>query len=382
MDSRERVIMALNHKEADRIPFDMGGMAQSGIHNHSYKILRDYLHMPEKKIEILNMITQAARIDEDFADVLKTDTRIVYGNWANPDEVNVKEEGMYFVYKNEWDIGLRMPKTGGMYYDIFQHPLGTDNIKEAIKHYRWPNPDNSKRFDRLRQDAAKAREKGKLVVLMGLCPGIYEMCSWLRGFERFLMDMSLEPETAEYLLSKMAELKIMYWERALREVGEYVDIINEADDMASQNSMLFSPDMYREIIKKYHAQIFNSVKKAAPHVKVLFHSCGAVRPIIPDLIEIGADILNPVQFTARGMDLTGLKKDFGNDVCFWGGGIDTQNILFNGKRDEIRDHVKRNIEVLAPGGGFIFSTVHIIQPNVPPQNIIAMWDTLQEFGVY
>lgn len=322
-----------------------------------------------------------ALIDDDLSDLLKTDCSIVYGKWANPADVQLKESGDYVVYENEWGIGLRMPKKGGLYFDVHKHPLGFENIEKEIEDYKWPDPIDAIRFKDLKQEAKKARDSGRLVVLMGLCPGIFEMSCWMRGFERFLTDLALEPLITKRLLNKLVELKSAYWKRALEEVGEYIDVINEVDDMASQNSMLFSPDTYRRVIKPCHKRLFDSIKTAAPHVKILFHSCGAVRPIISDLIEIGVDILNPVQFNAKDMDLCELKRDFGKDLCFWGGGIDTQQVLANGSPDEIRDHVRKNIEILAPGGGFIFSTVHIIQPNVPPKNIMIMWETLQEYGV-
>jgi len=187
----------------------------------------------------------------------------------------------------------------------------------------------------------------ELTVLMGLYPGIVEMYSWLRGFECFYIDLVSQPKITEYFLDKMFELKAAYWKYALSKFGQYIDVVNEVDDMTGQDNMLFSPDIYRKLIKQHHSMLFATIKKAAPHVKILFHSCGAIRPIISDLIEIGVDILNPIQISAEGMDPIGLKKDFGRDLCFW--------------------------------GGYVFSTDHIIQPNVPAENIMIMWDTLNKY---
>jgi uroporphyrinogen decarboxylase len=217
------------------------------------------------------------------------------------------------------------------------------------------------------------------VVLGGLCAGIMEMAAWTRGFENYFSDFAINPEMLGYLMDTVLDLKMAYWEKALSEVGEYVDVVQEADDFAGQFRMLISPEMYRKIAKPRHKKLFNFLHKHS-NAKIFFHSCGAIRPVIPDLIEIGVDILNPVQVSAVGMDSAELKREFGNEITFWGGGVDTQRILGDGTPQEVRDDVKRRIEDLAPGGGFVFATVHNIQPDVPPENIMAMWETLEEYG--
>ncbi|MBI2842513.1 MAG: hypothetical protein HYX78_03855 [Armatimonadetes bacterium] len=382
MTHRERILAALAHKEPDRVPFDLGGMAQSGINKTAYANLRKYLGLPDREITIQNNITQIAKPDDDICERLGTDTYMVYGKWASPKNVKPYEEDGYLVYTDEWGIGRRMPNQGGYYYDMYSNPFDVDDVEERWKTFMWPDPTDPARFNGMREDAKRAREKGKFVVLMGLCPGIMEMYSWFRGFERFYMDLAAEPETSARFLGKMAELKFAFWERAFSEIGEYVDAVNEVDDLAGQSSMLMSPTTYRQVIKPFHRELFSNIKRIAPDKKLLFHTCGAVRRIIPDLIEIGVDILNPVQISADGMDPFELKRDFGNDICFWGGGIDTQSILGVGPPEKIRDHVRRNIEAFAPGGGFIFSTDHAVQPNVPPENYMIMWDAVQKYGAY
>jgi len=382
MNSRDRVLATLNHKETDYIPFDLGGMAQSGIHRTAYINLRRFLKLPENEAHLLNIITQVARQDKDFNERLKIDTQIVYGRWANNEEVTLRDEGNYYTYTDEWKIGHRMPKVGGHYYDLCTHPLDIDNVDEGLKTYIWPDPTDSKRFVGLEEEIKSARKYEKLIVLMGLCPGIVEMYSWLRGFENFYIDLVTKPKIVEYFLDKMVKLKAAYWKYILNKFGQYIDVVNEADDMAGQNSMLFSPETYRKLIKPYHRTLFSTIKKVAPHVKILFHSCGAIRPIIPDLIEVGIDILNPIQIGAKGMNPIELKKNFGKDISFWGGGVDTQNILEKGGPQEIRNHVRHNIEALASEGGYVFSTDHIIQPNVSPENIMIMWDTFQKYKKY
>ncbi|NQT84988.1 hypothetical protein HQ563_18380, partial [bacterium] len=185
------------------------------------------------------------------------------------------------------------------------------------------------------------------------------------------------------LLDKVMEVKWDYWDIILDIVGENVLVISEADDLAGQNGPLISPKLYRELIKPRHTQLFSMIKKKAKsRVYIFFHSCGAVRELIPDLIESGIDILNPVQVSAAGMDTRELKREFGKDITFWGGGVDTQYVLPRGNRQEIVDEVRRRIEDLAPGGGFVFSAVHNIQGDVPPENIMIMWEALQKYGGY
>jgi len=183
------------------------------------------------------------------------------------------------------------------------------------------------------------------------------------------------------MLDKLAEFKMAFWERALAEIGDLVDVVIEADDLAGQNNLLMSPDTYREVIQPRHKRLFNFIKDQAD-VKLFYHSCGAIRPLIPDLLDAGIDILNPVQISARGMDLFELKQEFGQDLVFWGGGVDTQGVMDSGAPEDVRADVQRNIEALGPGGGFIFAAVHDIQANVTPENIMAMWQAWKDFGAY
>jgi uroporphyrinogen decarboxylase len=175
---------------------------------------------------------------------------------------------------------------------------------------------------------------------------------------------------------------LAYWQTALAELGDLVDVVTYADDYGTQVSQLISPAMFRKQLKPRVRQIFELQAALAPHARRFFHSDGNVRPLIPDFIEIGVDILNPVQTTAANMDPIELKRDFGKDLIFWGGGVDTQEILPHGTPQEVKDNVKRSIDALAAGGGYVFNTVHNIQADVPPANIVAMWEALQEYGVY
>jgi uroporphyrinogen decarboxylase len=193
--------------------------------------------------------------------------------------------------------------------------------------------------------------------------------------------MALNHEFVAYMLDRLVEFKQAYWERALADFGDLVTVACEHDDLAGQKALLFSPDTYRKLVKPRQRKLFSYIKAQAP-VKLFYHTDGAVRPLIGDLIEVGIDILNPVQFTAANMDLTELKQEFGRDLVFWGAGVDTQGVLGTGTPEEVKADVKRNIEALAPGGGFVFATVHDIQANVPSENIMAMWEAWQTYGLY
>ena len=196
------------------------------------------------------------------------------------------------------------------------------------------------------------------------------------------MMMVTDEKLACTLFDKLLALKLDYWEMALPALADFVDVITYADDYGTQTSQIISPDMFRRLIKPRVNALFETYIKLAPHAKRFFHSDGNVRPLIPDFIEMGVDILNPVHIRAKGMDPVSLKRDFGRDLVFWGGGVDTQGVLPNGTFQEVKDHVKRNLDALSPGGGYIFNTIHNIQADVPPANILAMWEALQEYGIY
>ncbi len=215
-------------------------------------------------------------------------------------------------------------------------------------------------------------------MIKGVLAGIFEMAQRVRGMENLLIDMASDELLACALLDKMLELKLAFWEMALTPLADVVDVVSEADDYGTQVSQLISPRMFRRLIKPRLKTLFVRIKELAPNAKLFFHSCGNVRPLLPDFIEMGVDILNPVHVRATGMEPAALKRDFGRDIAFWGGGVDTQGVLPNGTPQEVKDDVRRNVEALAPGGGFVFNTVHNVQADVPPENIVAMWEALRE----
>jgi len=381
MNSRERVRLALNHQEADRAPFDLGGTGLSSIHVTAYGRLRAHLGLPEAEVRASHVGEQLAFVHDDMRERLAVDVRPVQPGLASDFAYTFRNQGAYEAYTDEWGIGWRKPKEGGFYYDMYRHPLATAESLADLKAHLFPDPLDAGRFAPLRAQAERARAQGRAAVLAGPCAGILEIYSWLRGYEGFYVDLALNPDFVAYMLDRLVEFKCAYWERALREVGHLVDAVIEADDLASQKSLLFSPRVYRQLVKPRHRRLFRFIKDQAP-VKVFYHSCGAVRPLIPDLIDAGIDILNPVQISAAGMDPVELKREFGHDLVFWGGGVDTQGVLGSGTPTQVKADVERNVAALAPGGGFVFAAVHDIQANVPPENVMAMWEAWQLHGVY
>ncbi len=384
--SRRRVEAALNHQEADRVPYDLGGTILTGIHQHAYRRLRSHLGLPEVEVHIEDPIQQLARVDEDVKQRLQVD---VYGlNPAKPRGIGKygppwSEEG-YDKLIDEWGIEWWKPQDGGFYYDMRRHPLAEVDTLEGLAQYQFPDPLDPGRYEGMAERADELMNRKQVAYVLGRnAPGIFEIALWMRGFENFYCDMVANVKFAEALLDTIMEVKMKYWARALELVGPNVLMVSEADDLASQNRCLVSPELYRKLIKPRHTKLFAFIKRQARvPVKLFYHSCGAIASLLPDLIESGVDVLNPVQVSAAGMDTKELKRRFGKDITFYGGGVDTQRALPRGTPQEVREEVRRRVEDLAPGGGFIFNTVHNIQADVPPENIVAMWEALREYGVY
>jgi uroporphyrinogen decarboxylase len=382
--SRSRVETALAHHEPDRVPYDLGGTILTGIHERAYTRLREYLGLPPVPREIEDPIQQLHRVDDDLKRRFEVD---VYGvNPGKPRQAGRppwSEDG-YDKIQDEWGIEWWKPQDGGLYYDMRRHPLeGIDTVTELAR-YAFPDPLDPGRYDGMAERADALMNGRQAAYVLGRnAPGIFEIALWMRGFENFFCDMVANVPFAEALLDTICEIKMKYWAKALECVGANVMMVSEADDLASQDRLLCSPELYRRLIKPRHTRLFAFIKRQARvPVRIFYHSCGAILPVIPDLIESGIDILNPVQVSAAGMDTRELKRRFGRDLTFYGGGVDTQHVLPRGTPGAVRDEVRRRIEDLAPGGGFIFNTVHNIQADVPPENIVAMWEAVREYGVY
>lgn len=379
MHRRDRVLAALNFKEPDRVPLDLGGAFSCGISVIAYEKYVKYLGLEIESIEVGNTIGQLARVDEKLLEYLDVDVRSVGVNDPANWQLKIEEDEDYKFFVDEWGRKYKMPKINGHYYDIAEFPL--EKI-DAVS-YKWPDPTDPARFDGLAEQAQNQLQMSgaAIVASKSLANGFLQMGSQLHGFSKWLLMLAEEPDKVEYFLDKLLDFKLKYWESYLNAAGEKLDVVCEADDLGMQNSTWISKGMYHKYIYPRQKKLFDFIKNKAD-VKILLHSCGSCYDFIPDLIDAGVDILNPVQVSAKNMDTKRLKKEFGSDLVFWGGGVDTQKILPLGSPKDVEEEVKRRIDDLAPGGGFIFSTVHNIQSDVPPENLAAMYETFHRYSKY
>lgn len=386
MNSRQRLLTALEHHEPDRIPLDLGSTQVTGIHVIAYQRLRQGLGLPLAQPQLSDVIQGLALPDTDLIERLGVDVRGLFPLNSHNWNVIEKEQGDYWIYEDEWGITHRKPRPDGLYYSLWKAPLDRPELTAAdIRAHHWPAMDDQNvalRIAGLRQQAEAYRQAGYAVMLKDSFAGLFEMAQRIVGMERLLVMMAEEPLLAGVLFDELVELKLSFWEKALPQLADVVDIISQADDYGTQVSQLISPVMFRRQLKPRWKVIFDRIRQLAPSVWLFFHSCGNVRPLIPDYIELGTQILNPIHIRAAGMDPVQLKRDFGDSLVFWGGGVDTQGVLPNGSPQEVKDDVRRNIEALGVGGGFVFNTVHNIQADVPAENLLAMFEALTEYGVY
>jgi len=373
--SKERIIKALKHEEPDRIPVDLGTTNVTTITLGAYTRLKEYLGInQESKVEIVDRAQQLVKPEEKILVLLGIDTRSVWlkrpGNW----KAEIREDESYV---DGWGI-TRKKIQGSWYFDAIAFPLKKANIDD-LKRCSWPDPDDSERFKGLKKEAEKLYRDNKYPIIVDPTGSIpFQNAQLLRGFDTFLMDLVLNQKFAEALMDKLLDFQIELLKKLFKEVGSYIDIIKVADDLGTQKGPLISPKLYRKLIKPRHRQLISFIRENSK-AKIFFHSDGGIYPFIEDLIEIGVDILNPIQVSAYGMDPRKLKKEFGDQLCFWGG-VDTQEVLPYGNVKDVEEEVKRRIDELALGGGYILGPVHNIQPDVPPENICAMYKTAQEYG--
>lgn len=389
MTGKERLCTALNHAEPDRIPYDLGATTVTTITKKAYTNAMQLRGLrPEFNELEIDPISQIVSPSEENLRYLKADARRIGAQrivgYPASKRMNGAIEQVTDFYGCDWELD----PSKDLYFNQKTYPLAAyPTLSEGVDKLYRPDWDDFK--NRLWQHLSLQFEQvGDFACVADRhVAGLTENSLRIRGYENWYMDTYIDLKGVEDLLEILTEDKLRYWEAVIDWAFEngkenQIDVISECDDLGSQTSTIIEPDTLRKIVIPRFARIFGYVKKRLPHVKTFMHSCGAIRPLIPDLIEAGLDILNPVQFTATGMELTALKKDFGNDIVFWGGGIDTQSVLNNATPDEVKDSVRRIMDIMAPGGGFVFASIHNVQDDVPPENFWAMWDTLQEYGTY
>lgn len=374
MTPRQRVLEALDHKEPDRVPIDMG-TAVSSIHIEAYMELKKYLGINKTEPVIIDMMQQVVEVEEPVLKRFNVDTRQLFIKSARPWQK--LPDGSYV---DEWGIKYKKPEKSH-YYDMYEYPLANADIDDLEK-FRWPDPDAPERIKGLGQ---RARElyynTDYAIVLSGFGECMFGLPSWLRGHAQFYMDLISNREFVTALLDILLDIEMRLARNVLEVVGDYIQVVRVSDDLGTEQGPIISPHLYRELIKPRQKKLYQFIKSNT-RAKLLLHSCGSVYQLIPDFIEIGVDALNPVQVSARDMDTRKLKKEFGDKITFWGGGCDTQKVLPLGTVEDIKNEVKKRIRDLAPGGGFIFTPVHNIQYDVSPEKICALYDTAIEMGWY
>jgi len=402
MKSIERINAAFAHVEPDRVPIDFGGHRSSGIMAQAYVKLRELLGLPPSKLYVYDFIQQLALIEGDVLDIVGADVVEVghgyheiddyWQDWNLPDGtpckipafIEVEREGDDWVVRGDENQVICIQKKGTLFFEQTCFPLygnEEDVTFKKLEYYlnqvmwwRLGVPPSPAGLDwagqKIRRHSAKALRESTDRAIYGTFGGnLIEIGEFLFRIDNFLLQMLANPDRIHTFLDKLTELHLANMEKYLGAVGPYIDLIGFGDDMGMQTGQQFSREMYREFFKPRHKLLWNRAKELCPGIKVSLHCCGGVYPLLRDMIEAGLDAINPVQFTCTDMEVDRLKREFGKDLVFWGGGCDTQSILHNGTPQQVAEHVKRQVEVLSPGGGFVFQQVHNILANVPPENI-------------
>jgi uroporphyrinogen decarboxylase len=375
MTHRERVLTALSHCEPDRIPFDFGGTICSSIHIAPYQKLKAYFGV-EAEDTIINRMMQTVAVHEPIMQALDVDFRLaVPGGPDNKPILPVGEDG----YQDEYGVVRRKPASS-YYYDLVKCPLAGPISLQDILNFPWPDPADPGYTRGLRERLLYYRENTDYATVMRLPVPFVHTTQFLRGFEDWFTDLAADKKLAAALFDAALEHNTAVAEVILKAAGDLVDVVAVSEDLGFQNSLIVSPELYRELFKPRHQKYFATVKQHTSAF-VHLHSCGSVYKLIPDFIEFGADVLNPVQVAARDMDSSILGPEFGQQLGFCGA-IDTQKVLPHGTPEDVKVEVRRRIRDLAPGGGYVLAPVHNIQPGVPVANIIAMYQAGKEHGQY
>ena len=365
MTHRERVMAALSHQQPDTVPVDFDTMATS-IVVEGYEKLKKHLGVASKT-ELMNRMLRIVKPNENVLQALDIDTRGIYRGDAAKDAAQEPDERRY---TDIWGVERIHPESS-YYYDQVCFPLSGDISVSDIVKYPWPDPDDPAYVHGLSDRLQWIRENTDCAAVASLPSSVIHNSQFLRGYEDWYLDFVLNTKVLEALFDAVLEINMQIAKNVLEAVGQEVDVIWTGDDLGTQERLQISPDHYLKYVKPRQAKFYRQIHDLSP-AKLLLHSCGAVEPLIEDFIEIGVDVLNPVQTTAVGMDPVELKKKYGSRIAFWGG-ADNQKILHEGSVADVEKMVEDLIEQLGEGGGFVLSSCNNIQPDVPVENIVAMF---------
>ena len=377
MTPRERVTLTLNHKEPDRVPIALGGSANH-LTEQRYVLLRDHFAVQDvPRRTLVGFYTTP-----DYNPVLTklgTDFRFIH---IRPPANFIANSmiGEFQEFIDEWGITHRLVSG---YYDLHGAPLGKDLSIEKIEKYPWPDPYDPVRLEGVKEEIEDLyyNTNYAIVAHRPVYGNLWEMTRALVGMENALMLTVMDTHIFDYLLGKLAEVLDGFYDAFLRVVGPYVQVVEMADDYGTNAGPMFNPTVYTKFFKPRYRKTIEMIKKQAPKAKVLLHNDGAIRKFIPDLIETGFDILNPIEGHLRGMDPVELKRDFGKDLTFQGG-VDVKNVLNHGTIEDVRCEVRLRMEQMGEGGGYILAPSHNFSNDIPLENMLAFFEAGHELGKY
>lgn len=394
MNHRERVVAAIRHQPVDRLPIDLGGMRSTGIMAVTYHRLKQHLGISSGDTYVFDTGQQLALVEEPIlqkfgADVVILDDGLLHGwrDYTLPDGTPAKicanfitepdgQGGEYVL--NDAGIRTAHRPSASYYFDnIAPAPLAQAETIADLDHYAWGSY-TDEHLETLQREAKRLYEESDYAILGSFGAAFLEGGQGLRGWDTFMIDLAGNRAFAEALLDRMLANALQNVERYLDAVGDYIQIIQMGGDMGTQNGPQIRPKMYYEIFQPREKALWGRIHQLKPDVGVFLHCCGGIYELLPGIIDAGCDILNPVQISARGMDPTRLKREFGEQICFWGGGCDTQTILPFATPEEVYQHTRQNIDIFGSGSGFVFTQVHNIQAGVPIENILAMYKAVQD----
>lgn len=412
MNSRERVRAALNHQQPDRVPIDCGGHMSSNFSVQAYRNLREYLGLKKSELYVCDVIQQLVFPEKDVLDMFGIDVVNFGADFIFADEywkewqlqdgtpikipayIDIRKEGGNSVLYNSKGMPLAIWKQGVLYCEQTHYPLENSdsddfsNLEEDLQGVMWnvfagpPAPLGYSEQDmaKRKESVSRLRKSTDRAIYAPFGGSIYEMGGFLYRQDNFMVEMSLNPEKIHKYLDKLLEIHLKGIKNFIEAAGPNIDVMGfGGDDMGMQTGPQISPAMYRELFKPIHKEMWGYAKKLNPDIKLCLHCCGGISPLLEDIIDAGMDAINPVQTSCRGMEVENLKSTFGKDITFWGGGCDTRDILPNATPQQVKDHVRRNLDVMFRDGGFIFQQVHNIVSNVPPENIVAMFEAVREY---
>jgi uroporphyrinogen decarboxylase len=406
---RERVLAAIAHREPDWFPVDLGGMRSTGITAIAYGRLKRHLGIRTGHTFVYDVVQQLAQPEPEILEFAGSDVIDLgrawlrdpadWTDWVLPDGSPAKvpsyvnfepHEGGWLVRGPGGQVIGDMP-AGAFYLSQKMFPLQDwdgdpavlEKLPDLMSQVTWSalptapfhKPLTGEHLADIRRKAKVLYETTDYAIMIGFGGNLLEWGEYLCRFDQFLVDLAENRRKAEALLDKLVGMHVENLEKVLDAVEGYVQIIQMGDDLGSQLATIISPKTYREVFKPRQKIIFERIRRRRG-THLFLHSCGAIADILPDLIEAGVEIINPVQTSARGMDPAALKRRFGKDLTFWGGGCDTQHVLPEATPEEVGNHVRERAEILGPGGGFVFCQVHNILPNVPPENVVAMYQAV------